>query len=139
MATDWARGNGRRLLTLTVDHGLNPDSAGWTVFAERAAREAGADWRGLHWTGPKPVTGLPAAARMARHRLIADAARAAGARVVLFAHTADDIAEGEVMRAEGSTLGRLRDWSPSPCPAAATVLRCCAWPPTGRAGTAVAC
>ncbi len=51
---------------------------------------------------------------MARHRLIADAARAAGARVVLFAHTADDIAEGEVMRTEGSTLGRLRDWSPSP-------------------------
>lgn len=114
MAADWARENGRRLLALTVDHGLNPDSAAWTAFAERAAREAGADWRALHWTGLKPATGLPAAARMARHRLIADAARAAGARVVLFAHTADDIAEGEVMRAEGSTLGRLRDWSPSP-------------------------
>ena len=101
-------------MALTVDHGLSPDSAGWTAFAGRAARESGADWRGLHWTGPKPASGLPAAARMARHRLIADAAREAGARVVLFAHTADDIAEGEVMRAEGSTLGRLRVWSPSP-------------------------
>ena len=114
LAADWARANGRRLLALTVDHGLSPGSADWTAFAERAALAAGADWRGLHWTGPKPATGLPAAARMARHRLIADAAREAGARVVLFAHTADDIAEGEVMRAEGSTLGRLRDWSPSP-------------------------
>ena len=106
--------NGRRLLALTVDHGLSRHSADWTAFAERAAREAGADWRGLCWTGAKPATGLPAAARLARHRLIAEAAREAGARVVLFAHTADDIAEGEVMRAEGSTLGRLRDWSPSP-------------------------
>ncbi len=34
--------------------------------------------------------------------------------MILFAHTADDVSEGEVMRAEGSTLGRLRDWSPSP-------------------------
>ena len=84
------------------------------AFAERAAREAGADWHGLSWTGPKSVTGLPAAARMARHRLIAEVARAAGSRVILFAHTAGDMAEGEIMRAEGSTLGRLRDWSPSP-------------------------
>ncbi|KQY80426.1 PP-loop family protein [Brevundimonas sp. Root1423] len=114
VAADWARGNGRRLLALTVDHGLSPESAGWTAFAEHAAREVGAEWRGLKWAGSKPSTGLPAAARRARHGLIADAAREAGARVVLFAHTADDIAEGEVMRDEGSTLGRLREWAPSP-------------------------
>jgi len=114
VAADWARESGRRLLALTVDHGLSADSAAWTTFAGRAAREAGAEWRRLNWTGSRPATGLPAAARSARHRLIADAAREAGARVVLFAHTTDDIAEGEVMRAEGSTLGRLRDWSPSP-------------------------
>lgn len=114
LAAAWARANDRRLLALTVDHGLSPYSADWTAFAERAAREAGADWRGMGWSGPKPATGLPAAARRARHRLIAEAAREAGARVILLAHTADDIAEGEVMRAGGSTLGRLRDWSPSP-------------------------
>lgn len=114
LAADWARAKGRRLLALTVDHGLNPDSPDWTAVAERAAHAAGADWRGLHWTGPKPVSGLPAAARTARHRLIAEAAREAGARVVLFGHTATDIVEGELMRDQGSTLGRLREWTPSP-------------------------
>lgn len=113
-AAGWARDHGRRLLALTVDHGLSPDSASWMSFARDAAGAAGADWRGLAWAGAKPSTGLPAAARAARHRLIAEAARAAGARVVLLAHTADDAAEGEWMRREGSTLGRLREWSPSP-------------------------
>lgn len=114
VAAGWAKTHGRGLLAVTVDHGLSPDSPGWSAFAEQAAHSVGADWRGVVWTDTKPAGGLPAAARMARHRLIADASRAAGARVVLFAHTADDIAEGEVMRAEGSTLGRLRDWTPSP-------------------------
>lgn len=114
LAADWARAHDRRLLALTVDHGLNPDSVDWTARAAAAARAVGADWRGLVWTGPRPISGLPAAARLARHRLIADAAREAGARVILLAHTADDVAEGEVMRAEGSTLGRLRTWTPSP-------------------------
>lgn len=114
LATDWAQSRGRRVLALTVDHRLNAESGGWTAFAGEAARAAGAEWRGLSWDGDKPKTGLTAAARAARHGLIAQAAREAGARVVLFAHTADDIAEADLMRAQGSTLGRVREWSPSP-------------------------
>lgn len=114
LAADWSRRRGRPMLALTVDHGLSPESAAWTAFARDAARAEGVDWRGLAWEGDKPASGLTAAARMARHRLIATAAREAGARVILFAHTADDVAEADWMRAEGSTLGRLRDWSPSP-------------------------
>lgn len=114
IAAAWAAEAGRRLLALTVDHQINPESARWTRFAQAAAHNLGADWRGLDWTGDKPATGLAAAARAARHRLIGEAARDAGARVVLFAHTADDIAEADRMRDEGSTLGHLRDWSPSP-------------------------
>lgn len=114
LAADWARARGRPLVALTVDHGLNPDSARWTAQAGAAARAVGADWRGLTWDGDKPKTGLTAAARAARHRLIAEAARAAGARVILMAHTADDAREADWMRAEGSTLGRVREWSPSP-------------------------
>lgn len=103
------------MLALTVDHGLHPDSAGWTEAAGVAARRIGVDWRPLWWSGDKPTTGLPEAARLARHRLLADAARAAGARVILLGHTADDVAEGERMRMRDvPALGRLREWGPSP-------------------------
>ena len=114
LAAEWARALGRRLLVLTVDHNLNALSADWTQFAGEAARAVGADWRGLSWDDATPGSGLTARARAARHGLIAEAARAAGARVVLLAHTLDDVAEADWMRARGSTLGRVREWSPSP-------------------------
>jgi len=110
----WAKSRGRRVLALTVDHGLNPDSAAWTAFAGAAAFAAGAEWRSLAWTGDKPSSGLPAAARLARHRLLADAAREAGASVLLLGHTADDIAESALMRAHSPAHGYLHEWSPSP-------------------------
>ena len=114
MALEWARPHGRRVLALTVDHGLQAESAAWTARAGEQARRLGADWRGLAWSGPKPASGIAAAARRARHALLAEAAREAGAAVLLLGHTADDVLEGERMRARGSTLGRLRDWAPSP-------------------------
>jgi tRNA(Ile)-lysidine synthase len=114
MAADWAQARGRRLLVLNVDHGLNPDSGGWARMCGEAARRAGASFQALAWTGPHPARGLPAAARRARHGLLANAARAAGARVLLMGHTADDLAEAAAMRAEGSTTPSPREWSPSP-------------------------
>ena len=114
LAAGWARAHGRRLLALTVDHNLNAMSADWTRFAGEAARAVGADWRALSWDAAVAGPGLTARARAARHGLIAEATRAAGARVVLLAHTLDDVAEADWMRARGSTLGRVREWSPSP-------------------------
>jgi len=110
----WADAHGRRLLVLTVDHGLNPVSAGWTARCAETAARLGLDFRALHWTGDKPVTGLPAAARAARHALLADAAREAGAKVLLLGHTADDLTEAAAMRAEGSTVSDPAEWAPSP-------------------------
>lgn len=111
----WARANGRAVLALTVDHGLHPDSPQWTRNAGETARRLGADWRPLSWTGQKPAVGIPAAARQARHTLLALAAREVGAQVVLMGHTADDIAEGELMRVKDAPgMGRLREWAPSP-------------------------
>ena len=115
LAADWARRAGRPLLALTVDHGLSPASPDWTQAAARMAAEEGAAWCGLSWRGARPAAGLPAAARAARHALLADAARDAGAAVLLVAHTADDVAETEWMRrGEAVSLGQLREWAPSP-------------------------
>jgi tRNA(Ile)-lysidine synthase len=114
LVLDWARAHGRPVLGLTVDHQLNPASAGWTAEAVAKARALGARAQALAWTGPKPASGLSAAARAARHALLATAAREAGARVLLLGHTADDLAEAALMRAEGSTVSDPRDWSPSP-------------------------
>ena len=114
MADDWARQAGRSLLILHVDHGLQPQSPAWAAACARLAARLGHRFQALAWTGAKPQAGLPAAARAARHRLLADAARAAGARVVLLGHTADDLRESRVMRAAGSTTPDAREWAPSP-------------------------
>lgn len=113
-AAHWARRAGRRLLVLSVDHRLRPESAGWTESCAAVAARLGAAFRPLAWTGARPAAGLPAAARAARHALIAEAARAAGARVILMGHTADDVLEARLMRASGSTTPEPREWAPSP-------------------------
>jgi len=114
LAAAWAGRHHRPLQVLTVDHGLNAASAAWTAFVAGAAVRLGLATRVLRWSGPKPATGLPAAAREARHRLLGQAAREAGARVLLMGHTADDRLEGERMRAEGASVGDPREWTPSP-------------------------
>ena len=110
----WAAVHGRSVIALTVDHGLSPASADWTRLCGETAARLGVGFRALTWTGDKPATGLPAAARAARHALLAEAARQAGARVLLMGHTADDLTESAAMRAEGSTVPDAREWSPSP-------------------------
>lgn len=114
LAAEWAREAGRALVVLTVDHRLNPSSAAWTADCRALAERVGAAFRALSWEGAKPSTGLPAAARAARHGLLARAAREVGARVILMGHTADDVAEAAAMRREGSTTPSPREWAPSP-------------------------
>lgn len=114
IAASWARQHGRRLVVLTVDHQLRPESGDWTRACAALASRHDLEFHALDWTGDKPARGLPAAARAARHRLLADAARKIGARVVLLGHTASDLDEAVAMRAAGSSTPSPREWSPSP-------------------------
>ncbi|UPK05069.1 tRNA lysidine(34) synthetase TilS [Bradyrhizobium sp. 170] len=100
LAARWRRAlsRGPRLIAVTVDHGLRPEAAREARDVKRIARTLDLPHRTLRWTGTKPKTGLPAAARAARYRLLAKAAQASGATHILTAHTRDDQAETLLMR-----------------------------------------
>jgi tRNA(Ile)-lysidine synthase len=96
----WRRAltRGPRLIAVTVDHGLRAEAAREARDVKRLAKSLDLPHQTLRWTGTKPKTGLPAAARAARYRLLAHAARKHGATHVLTAHTRDDQAETLLMR-----------------------------------------
>lgn len=118
LASDWARLRNRTLHAFIVDHALRPGSDDEARRALDAAQRLGARAEILAWQGDKPARGVQAAARAARHSLIAGAARKAGIADVLLAHSRDDQNETVWMRLEAGGGWRgcagMEPVSPSP-------------------------
>ncbi len=110
LAARWAKWQRQppQLLAVTVDHGLRLEAAAEAAAVKRLASRLGVRHRTLRWRGKKPKTGLQEAARLARYRLLGDAAARAGYAHILTAHTLDDQAETVLFRlARGSGLTGL--------------------------------
>ncbi len=104
---------GCSLTVLTVDHGLRAGSQDEALAVAGWAAALGLPAVVLAWTGPKPATGIQAAARDARYRLMEEWRRDKGADVIVTAHTRDDQAETLLMRlARGSGLHGLAAMRP---------------------------
>ncbi len=129
LAARWAKQQKKRrpkLLAVTVDHRLRPESAREALAVKRLARQLGVPHRTLRWLGGKPKTGLQEAARLARYALLAQAAVREGYEHVLTAHTLDDQAETVLFRlARGSGvtgLGGMAYASPIPAGARSAIF-----------------
>ena len=111
LAARWAKRQKRRppkLLAVTVDHGLRPQAAAEAAAVKRLARRLGVAHATLRWRDKKPKSGLQNAARIARYRLLAQAATRAGYAHIMTAHTLDDQAETVLFRlARGSGITGL--------------------------------
>lgn len=99
LAAGWARRHGGSILALVVDHGLRPESVSEAILTAGRLAEAGIEARILRWDGPKPGTGIQAAARIARYGLLEEACRAQGILHLLLGHQREDQAETVAMRA----------------------------------------
>ena len=93
LAAAWAARRGGRATGLTVDHGLRRDSATEARTVAAWCADLGIAHRILTWPGPKPTTGVQAAARAARYGLLTIWCRTHHVAHLLLAHHAGDQAE----------------------------------------------
>jgi tRNA(Ile)-lysidine synthase len=100
LLAEWTHSRGGRLDALTVDHRLRPESATEAAQVGRwLAQLPGVAHRILPWFDPKPETGIQAAAREARYRLLAAYCRDHAILHLCVAHHRDDQHETRRLRA----------------------------------------
>lgn len=103
------RNDAPAIYVYAVDHGLRPEAADEAAEVVVLAARYGLAGRALRWEGDKPETGVQAAARAARYRLIGAEMQRDGADLLLTAHHMEDQAETVLMRlAHGSGVEGLR-------------------------------
>ena len=98
LADRWARRRDGAVWGVTVDHGLRPESAAEAQTVARWLAARAIPHAILTWTGDKPASGIQAAAREARYRLLTAWCREHHILHLLTAHHREDQAETHLIR-----------------------------------------
>lgn len=99
LAHTWAKKHQITLMTLTVDHGLRPESAAEAHQVHAWMDAQGIPHTTLIWKGVKPVTRIQELSRQRRYELMVNWCRDHGYPVLMTAHHQGDQRETVLMRA----------------------------------------
>ncbi len=109
----WLDEIGAHPIALHVNHGLRPAAGTEAAYVRDLCAARGIECHILNWTGEKPATGIEAAARTARYKLMTDFCRENGVDALLVAHQVDDQIETFLMNlGRGSGLTGLAAMRP---------------------------
>lgn len=95
-----------RLIAITVDHGLRPESAQEAQSVHDLCKKYNIKHEIFVWQGKKPKTGLADKARIARYNLLCQAAKVYNSCLIITGHTLDDQIETFRMRQQRRDQGR---------------------------------
>lgn len=105
---EWAQSRGKRVIALTVDHGLRPASIQEAHQVQQWLKQRGISHEILTWHGEKPQARIQETAREMRYQLLSTWCQQNGISILMTAHHAQDQAETFLMRlAKGSGLQGL--------------------------------
>ena len=104
---------GRKVVALSVDHGLRAESRAEAEYVARLMNEAGIEHHILTWQGEKPTAAIEAEAREARYRLLAEWCKEHKIKYLAVGHHRRDQAETFLLRLQrGSGLYGLSGMLP---------------------------
>lgn len=98
LAQEWAKRKNVKLVALTVDHGLRPESAQEAATVGKWLKRHRIAHHVLRWEGKKPKANIQESAREARYALLTGYCKTHGIATLLVAHTLDDQAETFLLR-----------------------------------------
>lgn len=98
LANEWAKNHSKKIIAITVDHGLRPSSSYEAKYVNELLEKHSIEHHILKWNGEKPTSNIENAAREARYNLIIDFCKNNEINILFLGHHLQDQAENFLIR-----------------------------------------